>query len=178
MWSCRDGDVHVERTACCSGIQVAVEFFMDNKNICHLFYSSGLVRPPFMHNGFTAELEFIKMEKHKEKTSRLKQNPSVENNLVGSENQQLVLQADEAILRYIRPSRVIEQVTRPNPQSRHLDMHKESTTFKCRDEITGTHRSGFITSSRMVYSNSTCSIVFRGEERDLVLIKINNLQLT
>ena len=94
-----------------------------------------------------------------------------------SDNYQLVLQQDEAVMRYIRPNRVIEQVTRNKPQSNLLDINKESTTFKCRDEITGTHRSGFITSTRMVFSNCTCSIVFRGEERDLVLIRINSLQL-
>ena len=130
-----------------------------------------------MHNGFTAQIEFSDVVEHKQKTSRLSQNP-LENILMENDNRHSVLQQDEAVVRYIRPSRVIEQVTRPNPQANLLDLQNDSTTFKCRDEITGTHRSGFITSSHMVFSNSTCSIVFRGEERDLVLIKINNLQLT
>ena len=145
-----------------------------------MFVSSGLVQPPFVHNGFTAELEFVAVDKSKKSDSVYQDSfpKSKESRKFHDEkSEKLVLQQDEAVISYIRPTRVIQQVTRPNQLSNSLDMSEGSKTFKCRDEITGSYRSGLITSSLAQHSNSTCSIVFRGEERDLVLIRINSLQL-
>ena len=93
------------------------------------------------------------------------------------DNPHSVIQHDEAVLTYKRPARVIEQVTRPNHLSHTENMLTESKTFACRDEVSEPHRAGLITSSQLLHSNDTCSIVFRGEERDLVLLRINSLQL-
>ena len=91
--------------------------------------------------------------------------------------QSSVIQHDEAVLTYIRPERIIEQVTRPDQLPHTLAMPNESPIFQCRDEITELHRSGLMSSSLLLQNDDTCSIVFRGGERDLVLIRINSLQL-
>ena len=49
--------------------------------------------------------------------------------------------------------------------------------FQCRDEVTDPHRSGLIQSSPVPGSNETCSLVFRGEQRDLVMLMITTLHL-
>ena len=140
------------------------------------------MQPPFAHNGFTAKLEFVAVEEIKESDTKVNHDSSTKSKeyvkkFHEEKSEKLILQQDEAVISYIRPTRVIQQVTRHNQLSNSLDMSEGSKTFKCRDEITGPHRSGLITSSLVQHSNSTCSIVFRGEERDLVLIRINSLQL-
>ena len=134
-----------------------------------------------MHNGFLAEVTFVLSASRKEelfqdyqprgKQKDLIANPSLE------DNHHSVIQHDEAVLTYKRPARVIEKVTRPNHLSHSANMLTESKTFTCRDEVSEPHRAGLITSSQLLHSNDTCSIVFRGEERDRVLLKINSLQL-
>ena len=138
------------------------------------------MQAPFVHNGFLAEVQFVLSENRKEEVfqdhhSRGKQtdliaNPSLE------VNHHSVIQHGEAVLTYKRPARVIEKVTRPNHLSHPANMRTESKTFACRDEVTEPHRAGLITSSQLLHSNHTCSIVFRGEERDLTLLRINSLQ--
>ena len=50
-------------------------------------------------------------------------------------------------------------------------------TFKCHQEVTEPDRQGFIQYTNMGYTNGTCSIVFRGEQRDMVLINMDTLIL-
>ena len=50
-------------------------------------------------------------------------------------------------------------------------------TFKCHQEVTEPDREGFIQYTNMGYTNGTCSIVFRGEQRDMVLINMDTLIL-
>ena len=53
----------------------------------------------------------------------------------------------------------------------------EVKTFKCHQEITEPDRAGFIQYTNMGYTNGTCSIVFRGEQRDMVIINMDTLIL-
>ena len=54
----------------------------------------------------------------------------------------------------------------------------EIKTFKCHQEVTEPDRSGFLQSTRLTYANGTCSLVFRGEQRDVVIISMDTLILT
>ena len=137
------------------------------------------MKPPFVHNGFLAELEFVLLERNEEKITKPLEDPFPEQQQKESviSFDTSVIQHDEAVLTYIRPARVIEQVTRPNQLSHSLAMPNDSPIFQCRDEITELHHSGLMSSSLLLQNDDTCSIVFRGGERDLVLIRINTLQL-
>ena len=137
-----------------------------------------------MNNGFLAELEFALLERKNRKMTKTLEDPFPEQHqkesLISFDSEDFqtsVIQHDEAVLTYIRPARVIEQVTRPNQLSHSLAMPNDSPIFQCRDEITELHRSGLMSSSLLLQNDDTCSIVFRGGERDLVLIRINTLQL-
>ena len=70
----------------------------------------------------------------------------------------------------------MEEVTRPNQLLQTVS--QASASFQCRDEVTDPHRSGVVRSSLLPHSNHTCSIVFRGEQRDLVMLRINTLHLS
>ena len=81
-----------------------------------------------------------------------------------------------------RPVQLLQSVTRaiqlgqlvagPNKTS-----ELPAKMFQCRDEVTDPHRSGLIQSSPVPGSNETCSLVFRGEQRDLVMLMITTLHL-
>jgi hypothetical protein len=139
------------------------------------------VQAPFVHNGFLAQVQFVNSSANKKEKVFQDHHPEHQKqrmiNLNPKNYQHSVIQHDEAVIRYARPARVIEQVTRPNHLSHPLNMLTESKKFACRDEVSEPHRAGLITSSQLLHSNDTCSIVFRGEERDLVLLRINSLQL-
>ena len=60
---------------------------------------------------------------------------------------------------------------------RSLPDMPEVKTFKCHQEITEPDRAGFIQYTNMGYTNPTCSIVFRGEQRDMVIINMDTLIL-
>ena len=135
------------------------------------------MQAPFVHNGFLAEVIFVNSSANTKEEVFQDLHPGQQKQLNPENNQNSVIQHDEAVLTYKRPARVIEQVTRPNHLSHPENMLTESKTFACRDEVSEPHRDGLITSSQLLHSNDTCSIVFRGEERDLVLLKINSLQL-
>ena len=60
---------------------------------------------------------------------------------------------------------------------RSLPNWPEVKTFKCHQEVTEPDREGFIQYTNMGYTNGTCSIVFRGEQRDMVLINMDTLIL-
>ena len=140
------------------------------------------MQAPFVHNGFLAEVQFVNLSVNRKEEVFQDHQPKGQQkqlmiNLNPANNQHSVIQHDEAVLTYKRPARVIEQVTRPNHLSNPENVLTESKTFACRDEVSEPHRGGLITSSQLLLSNDTCSIVFRGEERDLVLLKINSLQL-
>ena len=60
---------------------------------------------------------------------------------------------------------------------RSLPDMPEVKTFKCHQEITEPDRAGFIQYTNMGYTNGTCSIVFRGEQRDMVIINMDTLIL-
>ena len=142
--------------------------------------SSGLVQAPFVHNGFLAEVQFVNSSENTKEEIFQGHQPGQQKHLIinhnPENNQHSVIQHDEAVLTYKIPARVIEQVTRPNQLS-HPNMLTESKTFTCRDEVSELHRAGLISSSPLLHSNHTCSIVFRGEERDLLLLRINSLKL-
>ena len=145
-------------------------------------HSSGLVEPPFVHNGFLAEVKFVILEKREKIMPEMYRDKHAETEETEStfeeENDQpSVIQQDEAVPTYIRPARVIEQVTRPSQFSQTMSMAPASTRFQCRDEVTEPHRAGLIRSSHVMQSKDTCSIVFRGEERDLVMLRIYSLHL-
>ena len=99
------------------------------------------------------------------------------NFIKSKENYISVIQHDESVPTYIRPTRVIEQVTRPSQLISTRNKAPASSIFQCRSEVTEPHRSGLITSSPLLQTNATCSIVFRGEQRDLVMLRINKLHL-
>ena len=137
-----------------------------------------------MHNGFLAELEFVLLERKEEKTTQRLEDPfpkqQQQESVISFDKkgfQSSVLQHGEAVLTYIRPERIIEQVTSPNQLTHSLVLPNDSPIFQCRDEITELHRSGLMSSSLLLQNDDTCSIVFRGGERDLVLIRIYTLQL-
>ena len=53
-------------------------------------------------------------------------------------------------------------------------------TFRCHQEVTEPHRSGFIQSAAALAfagNRSQCSLVFRGEQRDVVTISLDTLVL-
>ena len=50
-------------------------------------------------------------------------------------------------------------------------------TFKCHQEVTEPDREGFIQSTQLGYGNGTCSLVFRGEQRDVIIINMDTLIL-
>jgi hypothetical protein len=140
------------------------------------------VQAPFVHNGFLAQVHFVNLSANRKKEvfhdhQQKGQEKQLMINPNQKDNQHSVIQHDEAVLTYARPARVIEQVPRPNHLSHPENKPTESKTFACRDEASEPHRAGLITSSQLLHSNHTCSIVFRGEERDLVLLRINSLQL-
>ena len=139
------------------------------------------MQTPFVHNGFLAEVTFVNLSANKKEEVFQDHHPGHQkqwmNNLNPKNDQHSVIQHDEAVLTYARPARVIEEVTRPNHLSHPPNMLTESKTFACRDEVSEPHRAGLITSSQLLQSNDTCSIVFRGEERDLLLLRIKSLQL-
>ena len=124
------------------------------------------MKPPFVHNGFLAELEFVLLETKEEKMEALKNSfpeQKQTESLISFDTedfQSSVIQHDEAVLTYIRPERVIEQVTRPNQLSHALAMPNDSPIFQCRDEITELNRSGLMSSSLLLQNDDTCSIVF------------------
>ena len=60
---------------------------------------------------------------------------------------------------------------------RSLPDMPEVKTFKCHQEVTEPDRAGFIQYTNMGYTNGTCSIVFRGEQRDMVIINMDTLIL-
>ena len=60
---------------------------------------------------------------------------------------------------------------------RSLPDMPEVKTFKCHQEATEPDRAGFIQYTNMGYTNGTCSIVFRGEQRDMVIINMDTLIL-
>ena len=60
---------------------------------------------------------------------------------------------------------------------RSLPDWPEVKTFKCHQEVTEPDRRGFIQYTNMGYTNGTCSIVFRGEQRDMVIINMDTLIL-
>ena len=138
------------------------------------------MQPPFVHNGFLAEVQFVNSSENRKEEVFQDLQPGQQKqgmiNLNSENNHHSVIQHDEAVLTYKRPARVIEQVTRPNHLS-HPNMLTESKTFTCRDEVSEPNRAGLISSSKLLHSNHTCSIVFRGEERDLLLLRINSLKL-
>ena len=86
---------------------------------------------------------------------------------------------------FTRPIQLVQSVTRPaqllqsvtNPNQLLQSEPPPSKIFQCRDEVTDPHRSSFIGSSPLQQSNKTCSIVFRGEQRDLVMLMITSLYL-
>ena len=139
------------------------------------------MQPPFVHNGFLAEVTLVLSANRKEEIFQDRQPKGEEKELITNisleENKHSFIQHDEAVRTYKRPGRVIEEVTRPNHLSHPANMRTESKTFACSDEVTEPDRAGLITSSQVLHSNDTCSIVFRGEERDLLLLRINSLQL-
>ena len=142
------------------------------------------MKPPFVHNGFLAEVEFPLLERKEEKMTKTLEDPfpkkHQKESLISFDTEDFrssVIQHDEAVLTYIRPEIVIEQVTRPSQLPHSLAMPNDSPISQCRDEITELHRSGLMSSSLLLQNYDTCSIVFRGGERDLVLIRINSLQL-
>ena len=128
------------------------------------------MKPPFVHNGFLAKLEFVLLESKEDKMTKTLEDPfpkkHQKESLISFDTedfQSLVIQYDEAVLTYKRPERVIEQVTRPNQLQQSLAMPNDSPIFQCRDEITELHRSGLMSSSLLLQNDDTCSIVFRGE---------------
>ena len=235
------------------GPAVRIEFRLIVLTACSQVYSlcyhrSGAVQPPFIHNGFLADVKFVQVEKRKKK---------VEGDLEGQDKKSLkasnrknsdrvIIQQDQGVPENPRPARVMEEVTRPSqlfasvtrPKKLHQSVTKhvqmfdlvtkhnnifeavtrpqkllqsvtrpiqlvqsvtrptqflqsvtnpnqllqsELTTskmFQCRDEVTDPHRSGLIGSSPLQQSNETCSIVFRGEQRDLVMLMITSLHLS
>ena len=87
------------------------------------------------------------------------------------------VQHEEAILRYNRSGGIIEQVTRPGQHSQPEEENPKLAVFQCGDNIRDPHRSGLVTSYQLLHENAICSIVFTGEERDLVLLRIKSLTL-
>ena len=140
------------------------------------------MQAPFVHNGFLAEVQFVNLSANRKEEVFLDhqtkgQQKELMINFDQKDNEHSAIQHDEAVLTYKRPARVIDQVTRPHQLSDPANMLTESKIFSCRDEVSSPDRAGLITSSQLLHSNDTCSIVFRGEERDLVLFRISGLQL-
>ena len=95
----------------------------------------------------------------------------------------------------IRPqTKMITFETTKLGKHRKLPDFPDIKTFKCHQEVTEpdrltnsnifklfvhfhSSRSGFIQSTRLTYTNGTCSLVFRGEQRDLVLLSLDTLVL-
>ena len=139
------------------------------------------MQAPFVHNGFLAQVTFVLSANRQEEVFQDHPPKGNQTDLMIIPNQEdyqhSIIQHDEAVLTYARAARVIEEVARPNHLSHPPNMLTESKIFSCRDEVSSPHRAGLITSSQLLHSNDTCSIVFRWEERDLLLLRINSLQL-
>merc|ERR1719232_1221414 len=152
------------------------------------------MKPPFLFSGFEAEIKFLLDSESKALESLAKpeefqadllninqQRTSKEYGSASKvEPRHLLAQQDEAILKY-NANNVIETITRPTKilgKHRKLPDFPDIKTFKCHQEVTEPDRSGFIQSTRLTYTNGTCSLVFRGEQRDLVLLSLDTLVLS
>ena len=147
--------------------------------LSYWFLRSGSLRPPFMHNGFYAQLKFavfkelkaIKDSTVKPKADSARSN-SAEETLHSGE-----VQHDEAFLTSEKPIDYNERVTRPSHAPSSNIYSSPQKVFTCRDEVSEPILSGKISSAISMQSPEICSIVFRGEQRDLLLIRMNALYL-
>ena len=137
----------------------------------------------------------IKMMETVTRPSQMFENKSMDINIF-----EPVTRPIQVIHSVTRPSQVLQSVTRPRPVTKSYEMFDSVTRpqqllqsvtwpsqlspqvtpskmFKCRDEVTDPYRSGLIRSSDQLRSNETCSIVFRGEQRDLLMLLITTLHL-
>ena len=137
------------------------------------------MRPPFVHNGFYAQLKFLAAKGRNEarEESREREEDIQSGDIKSEKVNSLVLQHDEAILAFVTPKYIIEKVTRPNQISLKKISPIIGKVFTCRDEITEPVQSGLISSSTVMQNSEICSLVFRGEQRDLLMIRFNTLYL-
>ena len=137
---------------------------------------SGLLRPPFVHNGFHAQLKFSAVKSRNESEEENK-NRDTTSDIKSYTVNNLAVQHDEAILAFVSSKNLIEKVTRPNQIYIRKISPIMKKVFTCRDEITEPNQSGLISSSTVVQNSETCSLVFTGEQRDLLMIRLNTLSL-
>ena len=147
--------------------------------LSYWFPRSGSLRPPFMHNGFYAQLKFAVFKELKAiKDSTVK--PKADSARLNSAQENLhskEVQHDEAFLTSGISIDYTERVTRPSQVPSSNIYSSPQKVFTCRDEVAEPIISGKISSAILMPSPEICSIVFRGEQRDLLLIRMNALYL-
>ena len=141
-----------------------------------------MLEPPFVHNGFLAEVKFVLVERKKlGRTSSFEDRfntskTGLSRNLInnGGDKRRTFVQDDEVPA----VSPLEEQVTRPSFIRQSDKEDNFARTFMCRDEVTFPHRFGYVSSSFLHSNKGECSIVFRAEQRDVLLMKMTRLRLS